>query len=126
MSKIPEQLKYTKDSEWIRMDDNSIGVCGITDHAQEMLTDIVFVELPEAGVEVKQGEQVGLVESVKAVSNIYTPVSGRIVEVNKKLEDAPESINSDPYGDGWVFRIEVKNLGELDNLLSPEQYRNII
>jgi len=124
MSSIPEDLKYTKESEWIRMDDEFNATCGITDHAQEMLTDIVFVELPEAGIEVRQGEQVGVVESVKAVSNIYTPVSGLISAVNKTLEDSPELMNADPYGDGWIFKIEVKNPGELDTLLSDSQYRD--
>lgn len=126
MSNIPEELKYTKDSEWIRCDDEFNGTCGITDHAQEMLTDIVFVELPETGAEVKQGEQVGVVESVKAVSNIYTPVSGRISAVNKNLESSPEILNSDPYGEGWMFKIEIKDLKELDKLLSSEQYRDHI
>ena len=106
------------------MDDEFNATCGITDHAQEMLTDIVFVELPEDGIEVRQGEQVGVVESVKAVSNIYTPVSGLISAVNKSLEDSPELMNADPYGDGWLFKIEVKNPGELDSLLSDKQYRD--
>ncbi|MGV7928342.1 MAG: glycine cleavage system protein GcvH [Spirochaetota bacterium] len=122
MSHIPEDLKYTKDSEWIRMDDEFNATCGITDHAQEMLTDIVFVELPESGMEVSRGEQVGVVESVKAVSNVYSPVSGRIAEVNAALENSPELLNGDPYGEGWIFRIEVKSPGELDDLMDAEAY----
>lgn len=122
MSSIPEELRYTKESEWIRMDDDFTGTCGITDHAQEMLTDIVFVELPDVGIEVKQGEQVAVVESVKAVSNVYAPVSGKIVEVNSALEDSPELLNSDPYGDGWIYKIEIKNKTELEGLLTAEQY----
>ncbi len=122
MSSIPEELRYTKESEWIRMDDDFTGTCGITDHAQEMLTDIVFVELPDVGIEVAQGEQVAVVESVKAVSNVYAPVSGKIVEVNSALEDSPELLNSDPYGDGWIYKIEIKNKTELEGLLTAEQY----
>ena len=122
MSHIPEDLKYTKDSEWIRMDDEFSATCGITDHAQEMLTDIVFVELPEPGMEVARGEQVGVVESVKAVSNVYSPVSGRISDVNRALEGSPELLNGDPYGEGWIFRIEVKSPGELDDLMDADAY----
>ncbi|HSV98431.1 MAG TPA: glycine cleavage system protein GcvH [Spirochaetota bacterium] len=122
MSNIPEDLKYTKDSEWIRMDDEFNATCGITDHAQEMLTDIVFVELPETGMEVAQGEQVGVVESVKAVSNVYSPLSGRIAGVNQALENSPELLNGDPYGEGWIFKIEVKSPGELDSLMNADAY----
>ncbi len=122
MSSIPEDCRYTKDHEWIRMEDEFVGTCGISDHAQEMLTDIVFVELPEAGMEVAQGEQVAVVESVKAVSNVYAPVSGRIAEVNDALVDSPGLINSDPYGDGWMFRIEIKSAIELESLMDAEHY----
>ncbi|MBP7602360.1 MAG: glycine cleavage system protein GcvH [Spirochaetes bacterium] len=122
MSHIPEDLKYTKDSEWIRMDDEFSATCGITDHAQEMLTDIVFVELPEPGMEVARGEQVGVVESVKAVSNVYSPVSGRISDVNRALEGSPELLNGDPYGEGWMFKIEVKAPRELDDLMDAAAY----
>lgn len=123
MSSIPEELKYTKDHEWIRMDDEFKGTCGITDHAQEMLTDIVFVELPEAGIEVAQGEQVVVVESVKAVSNVYAPVSGKVIEVNKSLESSPELVNNDPYGEGWIFKMDIKSRAELDALMDDGQYR---
>lgn len=124
MSSIPEELNYTKDHEWIRMDDEFKGTCGITDHAQEMLTDIVFVELPEVGIEVAKGEQVAVVESVKAVSNVYTPVSGKVLEVNGSLEGSPELVNNDPYGDGWIFKIDIKSRAELDTLMSDAQYRD--
>jgi len=122
MSSIPDDLKYTKDHEWIRMEDEFTGICGITDHAQEMLTDIVFVELPDPDTETDQGEQVAVVESVKAVSDVFSPVSGRITGVNTSLEDQPELINTDPYGDGWLFRIEVKSPSELDRLMDPDEY----
>ena len=122
MSSIPQDLKYSKDHEWIRAEDNFIGICGITDHAQELLTDIVFVELPEPGTEVKKGEQVAVVESVKAVSDIFTPVSGRITAVNKKLEDSPDLINTDPYGEGWIYKIEMSAKSDLDDLMDSEKY----
>lgn len=122
MSNIPDDCRYTKDHEWIRMEDEFNGICGITDHAQEMLTDIVFVELPEAGMEVAQGAQVSVVESVKAVSNVYAPVSGKITKVNEALLDSPGLINSDPYGEGWMFKIEVKSTIELDSLMDAERY----
>jgi glycine cleavage system H protein len=122
MSHIPEDLKYSKDHEWIRMEDDFNATCGITDHAQEMLTDIVFVELPEVGMDVGAGEQVAVVESVKAVSNVYSPVSGKVSEVNTALEESPELVNSDPYGEGWIFKLEVKNKGELDDLMNAEKY----
>jgi glycine cleavage system H protein len=122
MSAIPENLKYTKDHEWIRIDDDNTGTCGITDHAQELLTDIVFVELPEVNREVKKGEQVAVVESVKAVSDVYSPVSGRIIEVNTALEDSPEILNTDPYGKGWMFKIEIKADSEVDKLMDHDAY----
>ena len=122
MSNIPENLKYTKTHEWVDVKDDYTCICGITDHAQEMLTDIVFVELPEVGIEVKSGEQVAVVESVKAVSDVYAPVSGRIVEVNKTLEDSPDLLNSDPYGKGWIFKIDIKDKHELDELMDAAQY----
>jgi glycine cleavage system H protein len=123
MSAIPDDLRYTKTHEWVRADEKDMNaVCGITDHAQEMLTDIVFVELPEVNMEVKAGEQIAVVESVKAVSDVYAPVSGQITEVNEELEDSPENVNTDPYGDGWIFKIDIKNKGEVDELMDATEY----
>jgi len=127
MSIIAEDVKYTKTHEWIRADaDVMKGTCGITDHAQEMLTDIVFVELPEKGTAVEKGQQVGVVESVKAVSDVYAPVSGVIAEVNTRLEESPELINNDPYGEGWIFTIEIKNSGEYDELMDAPAYEGYV
>ncbi len=122
MSNIPEDLKYTRDHEWIRVEDEFTGVCGITDHAQEMLTDIVFVELPEVDTEIRQGQQIAVVESVKAVSDVFAPVSGTIIEVNSILEDSPELVNSDPYEKGWLFKIDIKSREELGDLMDAEAY----
>ena len=125
MSDIPKNLKYTEEHEWIRME-GSKGVCGITDYAQEMLTDIVYVELPEVDIEIGQGEQVAVVESVKAVSDVYSPVTGTIIEINEELEDSPEMVNEDPYGEGWIFKIEVDDEEELEGLMDAEEYAAFI
>lgn len=122
MSSIPDDLKYTKDHEWLKMEDEFTALCGITDHAQEMLTDIVFVELPDVDLEFTKGEQIAVVESVKAVSDVFAPVSGRILEVNFDLEDAPETLNTDPYEKGWLFKIEVKDRNELLELMGSDDY----
>ncbi len=124
MSLIPDECNYTKQHEWIMMTEDYIGIVGITDYAQEKLTDIVFVELPENDTEVNQGEQIAVVESVKAISDIFSPASGRIVEVNKDLEDYPELINSDPYGDGWICKIDLKDRSEFNNLMGSLEYSN--
>ncbi|MCD6363401.1 MAG: glycine cleavage system protein GcvH [Synergistetes bacterium] len=121
---IPKELKYSSEHEWIRVEGN-IGTVGITSYAQEQLGDIVFVELPETGKEVNKMEAVAVVESVKAASDIYTPVSGRITEVNEELNDSPSLINEDPYGKGWIFRIELRDPRELDELLSAEEYEKL-
>jgi len=123
MSNILEDLKYTKDHEWIRMVDKFTAECGITDHAQDLLTDIVFVELPEVDLEVGAEDQIAVVESVKAVSDVYSPLTGRIMEVNESLEDAPEQINSSPYEDGWIFKLEIKDKTEFDELMSSDEYK---
>lgn len=122
---IREDLKYTETHEWLKVEDSKAKV-GITDHAQSELTDIVFVELPSVGKEIKKGEELCIVESVKSVSEIYSPVSGKILDVNKKLEDAPETVNQDPYDDGWLIEMEITDKTELDKLLDAESYRKII
>jgi len=125
MAEVRDDLKYTETHEWVKIREN-IAVVGITDHAQSELTDIVYVELPEEGKEVKKGDELCTVESVKSVSEIYAPVSGKIVKVNKELEDTPEIINKSPYDDGWLVEIEVKDKNELDSLLDAEGYKKII
>ncbi len=122
MVEVPESLRYTKDHEWAKVEANRARV-GITDYAQDQLTDVVFVELPPIGKVVKQGEEIGVVESVKAASEIYAPVSGRVVEVNKVLEDKPELVNQSPYGDGWIVVLEVANPTEAQSLMDAAAYR---
>ena len=123
---VPEELYYTKEHEWVRVSEN-VATVGITDYAQKSLHEIVYVELPEVGRELTQGEVMGSVESVKAVSDIYAPVSGKVVEVNEKLLDEPETLNNDPYGEGWIAKIEVTNFEEdKKKLLTAEQYRELL
>ena len=122
---VRSDLKYTDTHEWINVEGNIVKV-GITDHAQSELTDIVFVELPETGKEVGQGEELCVVESVKSVSEIYAPISGKIVNVNKLLEESPEIINESPYDEGWLVEIEIKNKTEIDGLLTADLYKKMI
>jgi glycine cleavage system H protein len=121
---IRNDLKYTETHEWLKLHGDTAKV-GITDHAQSELTDIVFVELPQVGKEVKKGEEICVVESVKSVSEIYAPVSGKIVNVNKKLEESPETINKSPSEDGWLVEIKIKNKSEVDGLLDVSSYKKI-
>lgn len=120
-SQIPGDLKYTKSHEWVRVSGDTATV-GITDHAQHELTDIVFVELPAVGRKVKGGEPCAVVESVKTASDIYSPVSGEVVEVNKAVVDNPALVNTEPHGGGWFYKLKLANPAELGGLLSPEQY----
>ena len=122
MSNIPSDLKYTKSHEWVRASGGTATI-GISDHAQHELTDIVFVELPEAGRQVKAGEACAVVESVKTASDIYAPLSGEILEANKAVVDNPALANSEPYGNGWFFKIKLSNPAELNALMSPDQYK---
>ncbi|MDX6610898.1 MAG: glycine cleavage system protein, partial [Blastocatellia bacterium] len=117
MANVPEDLHYSKDHEWVRVEGDT-AVVGITDHAQDALGDVVYVELPKVGEDFTAHEAFGSVESVKAVSELFTPVSGEVTEVNEALQEGPESVNTDPYGDGWMMRIKMKNPGEVDSLLT--------
>lgn len=119
---VRDDLKYTDTHEWLKLKGDT-AIIGITDHAQTELTDIVFVELPEVGKEIKKGEELCVVESVKSVSEIYSPVSGKIVNVNEKLEDAPETVNEKPYDDGWLVELELKDKSEIDALIDAESYK---
>ena len=119
---IPDDLQYTRSHEWVRAQDGTVTI-GITDHAQEELCDVVYVELPDVGDAIGAGDSFGTVESVKAVSDLYTPVGGEVVEVNSSLEDAPEKINDDPYGEGWIVRLRTTDEADL---LSPEEYEKVV
>lgn len=123
MSEAPENLKYAKSHEWVRVEDDGSATVGITDHAQTALGDIVFVELPELSTAVTAGQEIAVVESVKAASDIYSPVPGVIVEVNDSLADAPETINEDPYEKGWIYRLQLDADAELDKLLDAQAYQ---
>jgi glycine cleavage system H protein len=120
-SNVPADLKYAKSHEWVRVA-GGVGTVGITDHAQHELTDVVFVELPEVGRKVKAGEACAVVESVKTASDIYSPVSGEIVEVNKAAADNPALVNTEPYAGGWFYRIKLSDPAEVNALLGPDQY----
>jgi len=124
-NEIRDDLKYTDSHEWIKVKDD-IAIIGITDHAQSELTDIVFAELPVIGKELKKGDELCVVESVKSVSEIYSPISGKIINVNNKLEDNPEIINENPYDDGWLVEISITNKKEIVNLLDPKEYKKLI
>jgi len=122
---VRDDLKYTKTHEWLKEEGNN-AIIGITDHAQTELTDIVFVELPEIGKEIKKGEELCIVESVKSVSEIYSPISGKVTKVNKELEDSPETINESPYDKGWLVELEIKDKSEINDLLDPGSYKEIL
>lgn len=122
MKNIPGDLKFLSSHEWARIESDGTITIGISDHAQDLLGDIVFVELPEVGQTLDAESDAAIVESVKAASDVYSPISGEVKEVNSLLEDQPEIINSSPYEDGWLYKISPSDLGELDNLLSPEDY----
>lgn len=124
-SRILDDLKYSEQHEWISMEED-VGTVGITDYAQSELGDIVFVELPEVGDVLEKGQTFGTVEAVKTVEDLYSPVSGEVVEVNDTLEENAEQVNGDPYGDGWMIKVRLGSQGELDDLLTPEGYRELI
>ncbi len=122
MSEVPSELKYTKSHEWLRIEDDGLITIGISDHAQALLGDLVFVELPEAGTEFVAGDECCVVESVKAASDVYMPISGEIVEINEALADEPEIINSSPYDNGWLFKMRA-SAEELDDLMDADAYQ---
>ena len=122
MSKIPSDLRYRESHEWIRVEDDGTVTVGISDHAQSALGDMVYIELPEPGMSYDQGEACAVVESVKAASDIYAPVSGEVVNANGELEDSPELVNSEPYGDGWLFKMIPSDSSEIDDLLAADAY----
>lgn len=122
---IPEELLYTKEHEWTRIDDK-VATIGITDYAQGELGDIVYVELPEVGTQVNQGDSFGTIEAVKAVSDLYAPLTGEVVEVNESLSDEPEKINQDPYSEGWMIKIKLSDESEKEELLDSAQYEDLI
>lgn len=124
MSEIPSELKYQASHEWARVEEDGTVTVGISDHAQDALGDVVFVELPEVGSEVDAGEECAVVESVKAASDIYSPISGEVIQINEALEESPETVNASPYGDGWFFRVKPSDKAELEDLLSAEDYES--
>ena len=126
MSDFPAELKYANSHEWARLESDGTIVVGITDHAQDALGDIVFIELPEIGVEVTAGAEVAVVESVKAASDIYSPITGEVVEVNSGLEDEPELVNGSPYEEGWLFTVRVDSEDEFSELLDAEGYKGLV
>lgn len=126
MSEIRTELKYLSSHEWARVEEDGTVTVGITDHAQESLGDVVYVERPEVGSKVVAGDQAGVVESVKAASDIYSPISGEVIASNETLEDSPETVNASPYDDGWFYKVKPDDLEELDNILDSEGYQHQI
>jgi glycine cleavage system H protein len=122
---FPKELRYSREHEWVAVEEN-IATVGITDYAQDQLGDVVYVELPKAGTQVVKDEAFGVVESVKAVSDIYAPVSGKVTEVNVSLPDSPETINEDPYGDAWMIRVEMSDPEELEDLMGAAEYKRFV
>ena len=124
MSNIPSDLKYVASHEWLRLEEDGTITIGITDHAQDALGDVVFVELPEVGAVVEADQEIAVIESVKAASDVYAPISGEIVEINEELVDNPELANEDPYGKAWFFKVKPANPADYDSLMSAEEYEN--
>ena len=121
---LPAELRYARTHEWVRIEDG-VAIVGITDFAQDQLSDVTYVELPAVGDQFSAGEEIAVVESVKAASDIYAPVGGAVIEINESLNDQPELINQDPYGSGWMFKLEPDNLDDLQALLTPAQYEKV-
>lgn len=126
MSNIPQELRYASSHEWARLEEDGTVTVGITDHAQDQLGDVVYVELPEVGDTLSAGDEAGVVESVKAASDVYAPISGEVIETNPQLEDEPETINSEPYDGGWFYKLQPDDTAELENLLDADGYAEVI
>ncbi|HAQ47801.1 MAG TPA: glycine cleavage system protein GcvH [Glaciecola sp.] len=126
MSNIPAELRYAASHEWVRPEGNGIYTVGITEHAQELLGDMVFLDLPDEGDQIAMGDDVAVAESVKAASDVYAPITGEVIEVNEDLEDSPELVNSDPYGDGWLFKVKADDISEVESLLDADGYAESI
>lgn len=122
MSQTPSELKYASSHEWVRLEEDGTVTIGVSDHAQEALGDVVFVELPDVGASLAAGDDAGVVESVKAASDIYAPVGGEVIAINEQLEDQPETVNADPYNDGWFFKLQPSDVSELEGLMSADDY----
>jgi glycine cleavage system H protein len=126
MSDIPGELKYSKSHEWVRIEEDGSVTVGITDHAQSLMGDMVFVELPEVGNDYSTGDDCAVVESVKAASDVYAPIAGQVSAVNEALADAPETLNTDPFGEGWIYRMQPSDSGELDELMDASAYEELV
>ena len=126
MSNIPAELRYAASHEWVGPEGNGIFTVGITEHAQELLGDMVFLDLPDEGDQIAMGDDVAVAESVKAASDVYAPITGEVIEVNEDLEDSPELVNSDPYGDGWLFKVKADDISEVESLLDADGYAESI
>ena len=125
MSDFPQNLKYAKSHEWVRLEDDGTVTVGISDHAQDALGDVVFVELPEMEAEIEAGDEAGVVESVKAASDIYSPIAGTVIAINNELEDSPELVNESPYDSGWFYKLKPADAGDLESLLSATDYAQV-
>ncbi|EAZ99399.1 glycine cleavage system protein GcvH [Marinobacter sp. ELB17] len=126
MSDVPSDLKYLETHQWVRVDKSGLATVGITDFAQRQLGDVVYIGVPELGATVTGGEEAGVVESVKSASDVFSPVTGEVVEINERLEDEPEKVNEDPYGEGWLFRVKMTDDGELDGLMDADTYSDLV
>jgi glycine cleavage system H protein len=126
MSNVPSELRYTKSHEWVARNDDGSFTVGITDHAQHLLGDLVFVEVPDVGTDFAAGDDCAVVESVKAASDVYSPLDGEVIEANEALADAPETINNDAFGDGWIFKLQAKDAGAFDDLMDADAYAEMI
>ena len=124
MSDCPKELHYTDSHEWVRLENDDVVTVGITDYAQQQLGDLVFVELPGAGTSVDQGEEIVVLESVKTAADVYVPLAGEVIESNAQLEDQPDLVNQDPYGSGWLYKLKLSDVSELDDLMSADAYQD--